>query len=201
MTTRTYFKFTCQGCNKEFDRRSDKKSQSPFCRPCRGRKTLLKHGQSRSRLYHIWVNVRNRCQPHNIYGRKGISVCQEWEVFEPFYTWATAHGYEDSLSIDRINPWGNYEPSNCRWTTDAEQSRNRTIGLTWDNVKKIRSLCDKYTYQSLAEQFGVCKSTVALVSKNKIWFDPEFKPLRRFRWQKTHCPTPLDPVAISAPPA
>ena len=64
------------------------------------------------------------------YGGRGIKICEEWlnekNGFENFYTWAITHGYSDNLSIDRINVNGNYEPKNCRWADDKEQSRNRT---------------------------------------------------------------------------
>jgi hypothetical protein len=59
------------------------------------------------------------------YGGRGISVCQEWkESFVAFYEWAILHGYEETLTIDRINVNGNYEPSNCRWATIEQQNNN-----------------------------------------------------------------------------
>lgn len=74
-----------------------------------------------------------RCRCHNEkdsgyhkYGAKGISVCDEWRnSFESFYSWSISNGYRDGLTIDRINPNGNYEPSNCRWVTMIDQQRNR----------------------------------------------------------------------------
>lgn len=88
------------------------------------------HGQSGSRLYHIWSNMRSRCYNHKTkayrnYGGRGISVCKEWDSFELFYDWAMQSGYEDTLTLDRINVDGDYEPNNCRWTTFAEQQRNK----------------------------------------------------------------------------
>ena len=61
------------------------------------------------------------------YRDKGIVVCDEWRYsFENFKAWALENGYEDNLSIDRIDANGNYEPSNCRWITYEE---NRRLGL------------------------------------------------------------------------
>ncbi|MBE6928051.1 MAG: hypothetical protein E7467_06140 [Ruminococcaceae bacterium] len=57
------------------------------------------------------------------YGGRGISVCEEWHQFPPFYEWAMANGYTDDLTIDRINVDGNYEPSNCQWITMEENIR------------------------------------------------------------------------------
>ena len=52
--------------------------------------------------------------------------------------WAFANGYEEGLQIDRIDVNGNYEPSNCRWVTPKENSRNRrnTVFLTVDGETK-----------------------------------------------------------------
>lgn len=87
------------------------------------------HNESKTRLYRIWCGMRARCysSKSNVfkwYGGKGIKVCEEWnENYESFRDWAMANGYEEGLSIDRINSNGNYEPSNCRWLTRAENAR------------------------------------------------------------------------------
>ena len=89
------------------------------------------HGMSKTRLFTTWRNMRVRCYsekdkryPH--YGGRGITVCDEWrDSFEAFRDWALANGYNDDLTIDRIDPDGNYEPSNCRFITRAENNKNR----------------------------------------------------------------------------
>ena len=89
------------------------------------------HGMANTRLYRAWVNMRNRCNYtkdkfYPDYGGRGIKVCDEWQQsFEAFEAWAMANGYEDHLSIDRIDNGGNYCPENCRWTTMAEQAKNK----------------------------------------------------------------------------
>lgn len=97
---------------------------------CAQIETATTHGQRHTRLYSIWVGMRRRCRDVNHktyqqYGARGIRVCDEWQAFEPFYQWAWANGYSDELSIDRIDVNGNYEPSNCRWADNKQQSRNR----------------------------------------------------------------------------
>lgn len=90
-----------------------------------------------SRLFRIWNGMKQRCRDVNAinykhYGGKGIRVCDEWrENFQTFYDWAMANGYRDDLTIDRIDPKKNYEPSNCRWATMKEQQNNRS-----NNVKR-----------------------------------------------------------------
>jgi hypothetical protein len=89
------------------------------------------HGGAHTRLYRIWQRMITRTtNPKsggwNYYGARGIAVCQEWTSFEKFRDWSMTHGYADDLSIDRYpDNNGNYEPDNCRWTTQSEQVRNR----------------------------------------------------------------------------
>lgn len=90
-------------------------------------KANYKHGLSDSRIYNIYICMKERCYnpkstSYENYGGRGITVCQEWlDDFMNFYNWAMENGYSDDLSIDRIDVNGNYEPSNCRWATNYTQ--------------------------------------------------------------------------------
>ena len=85
------------------------------------------------RLRIVWIGMICRCRyPSNFgykwYGGRGIRVCDEWlSSPESFFKWALENGYNDSLTLDRIDPLGNYEPSNCRWVTMAEQAKNKRV--------------------------------------------------------------------------
>lgn len=97
-------------------------------------KTHKKHGMAKSRLYSIWLNMRDRCyreknNHYHVYGEKGISVCPEWlgeHGFDNFSKWSMANGYKDNLTLDRIDNDKGYSPGNCRWATQKEQQNHRT---------------------------------------------------------------------------
>ena len=101
-----------------------------------------KHGLSNTRLYRIWLGMRNRCNNINVpaykhYGGRGISICSEWiESFILFYSFSIQHGYTDELTIERINVNGNYEPNNVTFIPLNKQSNNcRTTNIiTIDNI-------------------------------------------------------------------
>lgn len=82
------------------------------------------------RLYKIWDGIYQRCYNSNQkdyprYGGRGIVLCEEWKNSTNFMRWAIANGYNESLSIDRIDPDGIYCPENCRWADTVSQSYNK----------------------------------------------------------------------------
>lgn len=103
------------------------------------KKRTIKHGMTETILYKKWCGIKARCYNPNYkyfnrYGGRGITMCEEWQGehgFENFAKWAYEAGYDDSKhtfeqTIDRIDTDGNYEPSNCKWSTQTEQVGNRS---------------------------------------------------------------------------
>lgn len=98
--------------------------------------TGLDEKVSTERLYHVWASMKQRCSnPNNNsyknYGGKGVTVCKEWASdYMIFRDWALLTGYDKSAprgrcTLDRIDPYGDYEPKNCRWVDAKIQANNR----------------------------------------------------------------------------
>lgn len=93
------------------------------------------HGYWRSEIYNKWDSIIQRCCNKNNpeykdYGGRGITICDEWKN-DPiiFIKWAFENGFIENkrLQIDRRNNNGNYEPSNCRFVTNMENSHNTRL--------------------------------------------------------------------------
>lgn len=111
-----------------------------------------KHGMKNTRIYSIWCDMKRRCnnekcKNYKDYGAKGIKVCDEWEKnFISFYLWSIDNGYDDTLTIDRINNNKGYSPDNCRWTTRKQQNNNRKCNVLVEyngHIKTLSTICDE----------------------------------------------------------
>lgn len=115
----------------------------------------LVHGKRKTRMYRIWSDMKGRCNNPNRakyarYGGRGITVCSEWmSDFQAFYEWSMANGYQEDLSIDRIDNDGNYCQENCRWVTMREQAANKSTNhyITYDG--------QTFTMSEWARRIGV----------------------------------------------
>jgi len=160
-----------------------KKGVSKSC-GCTSKDWCRTHMMGRTPEYYAWAAMLQRCyNPNNNYykryGARGISVCERWRnSFSDFYSDMGAKPSE-LLSIDRINNDGNYEPSNCRWATQKEQTRNRSVTKKLEFRGEIKPLAE------WAEIVGMPRKIV----KDRIlngWSinDALTKPIRG---DETHC--------------
>lgn len=118
-----------------------------------------RHGNVQHPIYVSWRGMRYRClNPKSTqwsrYGGRGISICEEWSNFTQFYEWAISNGWQAGLTIDRIDPNGNYEPGNCRWATALQQAINRNSRLM---VKHKGKMC---TLRHVALDVGISYTTI-----------------------------------------
>ncbi len=105
-----------------------------------------KHGKYKSRIYNTWINMKARCYNPNAtrflqYGGRGIKVCEMWKKdFQAFYDWAVLNGYQDNLTIDRIDNNGDYTPDNCRWVDNKRQQNNTSHSRMISYGEKTQTL-------------------------------------------------------------
>lgn len=90
------------------------------------------------RTYRIWYAARSRCRwrAHHAYARyggKGVQLCPRWDSFLNFLE-DMGHPPSPEHTLDRIDSNGNYEPSNCRWATRAQQNANRSSIVLVDGI-------------------------------------------------------------------
>jgi hypothetical protein len=114
--------------------------------------SATRHGKSKSKIYNVWRGMHTRCYDkaaimYNRYGARGIKVCERWNSFENFLK-DMGEPQGERKALNRINNDGNYEPSNCEWTTQKENNRNtvRTIYVDeWQGKRrKLIELSEEY---------------------------------------------------------
>lgn len=101
------------------------------------------HGMYKKRIYTTWRNMIRRCHDssnhaYRYYGARGIRVCDEWHDPRNFLSWAIDSGYNDDLTLDRINSDKGYYAENCRWVTHKQQANNtrRNRKITFNGQTK-----------------------------------------------------------------
>ena len=112
---------------------------------------LLKEDTNFNILNKRLQNMRSRCYNKNdknyaSYGKLGVKICDEWKDSKTgiisFYFWSVCHGFRKDLTIDRIDPYGNYEPDNCRWADKYLQTINKRNSVLIEKDNKIMSIYD-----------------------------------------------------------
>lgn len=146
---------------------------------CLKKKVNIIHGgrsalasSDHKRLYRIWCGMKSRCNnkkssSYHYYGGRGIRLHQEWEEsFESFRDWALSNGYDDSLSIERIDNNGNYQPSNCTWENHVKQGRNTRTQS--NNTSGVRGVSWNKSGNSWIARITVDKERVYLGSFSSL---------------------------------
>lgn len=136
----------------------------------------------RRALKDVWRMMLKRCENpacnsyHN-YGARGIKVCPEWHSQAAFRDWAIHNGYQKGLDLDRVDNNGNYEPSNCRWVTRAENMNNTRKTIFLEYQGQLLPIAD------IAKLIGVTKGCLyqrltAGVSEDRIFTKGKLKKIR-----------------------
>lgn len=180
-------------CGHIFVTRQDilRRPSTRFCKTC-GLGWRRKHGLSKGGAYTSYMAMMHRCynkksDNYVYYGGLGVTVCERWrESFENFY--ADMGDRPRGTSLDRKNPFGNYEPSNCKWSTVVEQANNtrrknkkdKTIGLSVHNKHVLLELehCDAnlLNNESFIEQVlkdAAAKANATIISSFSHKFEPQ----------------------------
>ena len=142
---RTFWEFSCSCGNKVEARGEHVRNGITVSCGCFSIDSHTKHGMSRTRTYHCWQSIKERCNNKNNpgysdYGGRGISVCDEWLSFDAFYLdMGTA---PPNYTIERIENHGSYCKANCKWATREEQARNKRSNRMYTMGEKTQCLKD-----------------------------------------------------------
>ena len=99
-----------------------------LCKECRKVQIQSNIDHIKNKLKDLYTKIKQRIE--NPTGKNScyinVKMSKDWyNDFNIFYEWAIDNNYKEGLSIDRINPDGDYCEDNCRWATSIEQSQNR----------------------------------------------------------------------------
>ena len=152
---RALWRCRCECGNEVIVRGDHLRNENTTSCGCYNRERLAEanttHGMRKTRLYSVWDNMLKRAGvykgaseevKHN-YQDRGITVCDEWLVFENFRDWALSHGYSDDLEIDRIDNDKGYCPENCRWVSRRENANNRRNTIRLEDGTPLAVFCSK----------------------------------------------------------
>lgn len=118
-----------------------------------------RHGMYGTPTYKSWSEMKSRCDhpEHSTGHYEDVSYCERWSNFENFL--ADMGERPDNTSLDRIDPYGNYEPDNCRWADIYAQENNRRNNVFYDDCG------EKLTLPQIARKYGISRSNLA----NKVY--------------------------------
>jgi hypothetical protein len=159
--------FKCGRCGAHFIAQiyDVKRNHSTSCGCYRKQRALdanTTHGKTSHKLYWVWQSMKARCTSRKAsrfmdYGGRGIGMCEEWLVFESFFSWALQNGYTEVMEIDRIDNDGNYSPSNCRFVDRSINTQNTRL-LKKNNTSGFRGV-SKYGERFISK-VNINKNTI-----------------------------------------
>ena len=188
----TYWLCLCEcGNNTILTSTSLKAGKTKSC-GCYHKEKQTIHGKNKHHLYRIWCAMIQRCynannKQYHFYGGRGITVCDDWKNnFQAFYDWSYLNGYTDEktltgrhkLTIDRVDNDGNYEPSNCRWVTQKEQSNNTRK----NHLIVING--ETKTMQQWADLYNINKHTFYARYKKGLREESLILPVKKYKERK-----------------
>ena len=160
----TYYLYKCSKCGKEYEatKATVKNKKSTICKSCSSVKRAAKHGDYGTRLYRIWNQMKYiaKGKTKDVYAEYKVGVCVEWEECVVFKAWALSNGYEDTLTIDRIDNYKGYSPDNRRWVTMKLQNQTKRL------LSKTNST--GYKGVTLIKSSGKYKASIYYNGKNKV---------------------------------
>ena len=154
------------------------------------------------RLKGIYNGIKQRCYNSNNpnypnYGGRGVRVSDEWlDSYTAFENWALSNGYNDNLTIDRINVNGDYEPGNCRWADLKVQSNNKRHYWLPEN-------CDDFTYDEapnpdmIRSKFEEIKHRLRKYNLSQVWLINQLA-MRGLQTDKTEMSSVLSGTRVGA---
>jgi hypothetical protein len=157
--------------------RGDRATPNPYGKST-GKK-MEKHGASKTPEYRAWADMKTRClnptsKSYGHYGGRGITICESWvNSFSAFFR-VLGKRPSENHSIDRIDNDGNYEPGNCRWTTQYVQC---------SNTRTVLELGDgKVSQEEMARRLKSSSGCIFHRRKRGLPVDAPTHSLRKGKW-------------------
>lgn len=151
----------------------------------------IRHNKCYTPLYRIHSGIKTRCyniksKPYKNYGGRGIKMCNDWlNDVTKFIDWALENGYKKGLSIERINNDSDYEPKNCKWSTEKEQANNRRTNHNVEYrgvIMTISQLAEKYNMPKAVLRNRIVKQNIPI--EKALTYEPSHKKSYRRPIQK-----------------
>ncbi len=170
-----YVKVQCILCDKIYEGQYalfKNRDKVCICETRKGKGCIKWSNDIRDRILSILRGMIYRCNSEKspafrIYGARGIKVCDEWlNDKESFYRWALENGYQDTLTIERIDCNKGYNPDNCTWIPRNEQALNIRTRWTDEDKKRIILMLNKgLNHREINRITGRCKRLIGLTAK------------------------------------